>query len=146
MARSIPHASRFLEKSEPLCGLLREIARGEALLRAVRGALPPPVDAHCLNAALHQGSLTLVTDSPLWASRIRFFAPDLLRVLAAGGERAQEVRVRVQPRSGTPEPRAADRPRLAAATVEHLLQAAAGTDDPALANALRRLARAGAER
>ena len=35
--------------------------------------------------ALDDGRLSLLTDSPVWASRLRFAAPDLLAALAARG-------------------------------------------------------------
>lgn len=143
MARSIPHASRFLQHSGPLAPLLAEISRAEALLRAVNRCLPPPLDTHCLHATLHEGALTLVTESPVWASRLRFFAPEISRALSADYGRISGCRVRVRPQVVAAEHRDG-RPTLSQATVDHLLQAAAGAQDEAIAEALRRLARAGA--
>jgi hypothetical protein len=146
MAKPIAHASRFLRKSEALSTLLAEIARAQDLLSSVGAALPPPVKPHCLHAALHEGTLTLVTDSPVWAARMRFFAPDLVQALGTRHGPIRECRVRVQPRSAEPPARCGDGPRLSPATVDHLLEAAQDASGPAIADALRRLARAGAGR
>jgi hypothetical protein len=143
MARSIPHASRFLEHSGPLAPLLAEIARADALLRAVHRCLPPPLDSHCLHATLHEGTLTLVTESPAWASRLRFFAPEISHALGGDYGRISACRVRVRPQVVAAEHREGA-PTLSQATVDHLLQAAAGAQDGAIAQALRRLALAGA--
>jgi hypothetical protein len=112
------------------------------LQRQVRQALEPDLRPHCLHATLEAGRLTLVTDSPVWASRLRFAAPLLLVLLGGDGPAATEVRVRVAP---PPAERfgSGRRPalQLSATAVSHLLGAAAAMDDPDLAAALRRLAR-----
>jgi hypothetical protein len=116
------------------------------LQRRIRRALEPDLRPHCLHATLEGGRLTLVSDSPVWASRLRFGAPGLMAALA--GERpVTEVRVRVAPqaaaRSGLATQPAVT---LSAGTVSHLLGAAESMEDPDLAAALRHLAGSGARR
>lgn len=139
----ISHASRFLKRNDQIAALLAEIERSAALLRAVRGALPPPSDSHCLHAGLHQGILTLTCDSPTWAARVRFAAPQVQAALRGGYGKITSCRVRVQPQY-EPRRRAEGRPQLSPEAVGHLRRAADDMEDPRIAAALRRLAQAGA--
>lgn len=75
--KPLRHASRFLRDSEGTAPLLVLIDQQRQILRAVHDKLTPPLDNHCLHASLDEGKLTLVTDSPAWASRLRFFCPRL---------------------------------------------------------------------
>ncbi len=124
------------------------IDRQQRLLRAVRALLPSPLDAHCLYASIEGRTLTLVTDSPVWGSRLRFFAPELEPALAQTYGEIKACRVRIQPPSDQGLLRERKRPahRLAAGTITHLLETADGMGDTELADALRRLARTGAGR
>ena len=103
---------------------------------------------HCLHASLDGSRLTLVTDSPVWGSRLRFFAPQLDAALAGQHGYIRDYRVRVRPthaRAKT-EAHAKAKRGLSARTINHLMEAADGLEDPNLADALRRLATAGANR
>jgi hypothetical protein len=139
------HISSFLRRNQSVSGLLAGVERDARLLEAVRRALGGDLGPHCLHAVIEGGRLGLSTDSPVWASRLRFAAPVLVEALRAQGTAAAEVRLRVVPGSvprrqtGT----GGAQIRLSEATVTHLREAAASTDDPALAAALLRLARAG---
>jgi hypothetical protein len=99
-----------------------------------------------LHAALDAGELTLVTDSPVWSSRLRFFAPELESALAPRYGSIATRRIHIQPRATIPTraPGAARKYRLSARTRQHLMEAASGIEDAQIAAALRRLAKAGA--
>jgi hypothetical protein len=148
MARSIQHASWYLRSDDVVSSLVAAIRRDADLLTAVRRALPPPLDTHCLHAAVNDGVLVLTTDSPTWASRLRFSTPDLLKALAGKVCSVSCCRILVQPScgSGAAAPRQQRGARLSPAVADHLLEAAAATEDPELAEALRRVARAGGDR
>lgn len=148
MAKQIQHASRYLGASDSVAALLTAIEQNRKLLKAVRSKLPPPLDAHCLHAGLNEGVLTLITDSPVWGSRLRFFGPELTRKLEERYGRVETCRIRVQPLCARPLPEDGGRAarRLSAGTVKLLLDAADGLGDTDLALALRRLASAGAAR
>jgi hypothetical protein len=143
--KQIRHACRFLRSNERIAGYLAAVERNAKLLLDVRRALPPPLDERCLHAALDAGVLTLVTDSPVWSSRLRFFAPELQRGLARHYGPIATCRIRVQPRTVKPPsgPGANPRHKLSPRTAQHLMEAAAGIEDTELAAALRRLAKAG---
>jgi hypothetical protein len=95
-------------------------------------------------AAVSADVLTLGTDSQAWASRLRFLEPQILQSARdAGLPPARRVRLRVDPTwrpAPTPRPDAAPPARTPAAGAA-LAALAAGEPSPALAAALRRLAR-----
>ncbi len=126
-----------------LAAHLAQIERDQRLLRRVRQALPPPLRGQCLQASVSAAKLTLVTGSAAWATRLRFMAPDILQGLADKWPGLRECRVRIRP-IATGTPRQEDPSRagatLSPAAVSHLISAAEGLSDPALAAALRQLA------
>jgi hypothetical protein len=130
-----------LRHNEPIAGFVRAIERNQRLLREIRSILPPPLDAHCMHAALDDGVLTLITDSPVWSSRLRFFAPALEQQLGPRNGRICACRVRVQPSAAAPT--RVSRQKLSDQVVQHLIEAASGIEDDRLATALRRLASTG---
>lgn len=146
MPKNLRQASRFLHRNDRIAAYLATIERNTRLLRAIRNILPPPLDQHCLHAALDAGELTLVTDSPVWASRLRFFAPELENTLATRYGSIATRRVHIQPRATIPTqtPGETRKYRLSARTRQHLMEAAGGIEDAQIAAALRRLAKAGA--
>ncbi len=143
--KPLRHASRFLRDSEGTAPLLVLIDQQRQILRAVRDKLTPPLDNHCLHASLDEGKLTLVTDSPAWASRLRFFAPDLISALGLGLGRIEECRIRVQPPRSMGQGLGGEMkvPRLSPATARLLLDAADAQGETDLGRALRRLAGSG---
>lgn len=145
MPKNVRHACRFLEGNEKIAAFLGAIERNAALLRETRRALPPPLDEHCLLAVLDAGVLTLTTDSPVWSSRLRFFAPEIQRTLKPKYGDIGSCRVRVRPTAVAPRIEKPRRLRLSEETQQLLVDAAAGIEDVDLATALRRLAKAGAD-
>jgi hypothetical protein len=153
MAKRIQHASRFLRGSKGVSSLLDSVEQSRALLQKTRDALPSPLDAHCLHAGIEEGVLTLVTDSPAWGSKLRFFAPELILTLSEELGAVERCKVRVQPGSVAKKPleREAGAARLSENTVKLLLETAdrlgeRGMGETDLTLALRRLAKAGAAR
>jgi len=146
MAKRIQQACSFLRTNDGTAAFLAVIERNRMLLAAIRDKLPPPLDAHCLHASLEGGTLTLVTDSPVWGSRLRFFSPELMQISVAKQGSIEKCRVRVNP-PHTPRPNDGQRElinRLSGQTVKLLLDTADGLGETELAGALRRLAKAGA--
>jgi hypothetical protein len=95
MVRS-PRSVRHLLQDKPgLQRLEREIHAQESLLADVRRCLPADLASHCLNARLRVDTLVLHTDSPVWATRLRYLAPQLASVLAAEYPAVREVKIRL---------------------------------------------------
>ena len=147
MPNQFVQAFRFLRRNEKIASCMTAIERNAQLLREIRSVLPPPLDEHCLHASLEAGVLTLLTDSPVWSSRLRFFTPELVRNLTKSRGSIAACRIRVRPHALALStiPEAARKNRLSPRTVQHLIDAAAGIEDATIAAALRRLAKAGAE-
>lgn len=145
MTERFQQAYRFLRHSEEISDLLSAIERNTRLLRAVRLALPPPLDDHCHHASCKDGVLTLLTDSPVWSSRLRFFAPEIAQALAPRYGPISTWRFCVRPEASTPDWAAGDAraPRLSPQTARHLMETAGAIKDAGLAGALYRLAQAG---
>jgi len=113
----------------------------EALLQEL---LPAPLKEHCRVLAIRDETLILATNSPVWAARLRFHAPLLVKQLSDRGTvKLRTVRVRVRPpeKALAPPPvrrQAALRPGKSGAAA--LQQAAQTVSDPGLKTALLRLA------
>ena len=111
----------------------------EALLHEL---LPEPLKEHCRVLAIRDETLVLATSSPVWAARLRFHAPLLVKQLSDHQTvKLHTVRVRVRPpEKASPPPRrqAALHPGKAGAAA--LQQAAQTISDPGLKTALLRLA------
>jgi len=140
--RYFQQVSRFLRPDETTAVSLAAVQRNGRLLREIRDVLGSPLDEHCLHASLDGRVLTLVTDSPVWSSRLRFFAPEIELGLDTRYGSISAWRIRVRPSAG--ERRTGPTHKLSAAAVQHLIEAAAGIADARLAAALRRLAKTGA--
>jgi hypothetical protein len=130
----------LLRSNAALSDCLRRQRREDALLARVRDILSPSARPHCLDARVADRVLMLTLDSPSWATRLRYQAPDLLVGLV--DLRLSDVRIRARPDpQQPPRPARLQRLRLAPAAVDHLLAAAEGCVDPKIGEIFRRLAR-----
>jgi hypothetical protein len=119
------------------------VARAHALIAIERRFFAlienPLLPAHCRLANLRDTVLVLETDSPAWATRLRYSAPEMVHRLAAGDfPPVSEIRIRVRPPEAPTE--TTRRATLSAESAAHLRSAAAAISDAPLAAALRRLA------
>jgi len=96
--------------SRVLEGLARRTKAADAALVAVRSGLPAGLREPVWGAALDDGNLTVLVDSPAWASRVRYAVPEARLLWAAQLGEIRRVVVRVRPK---PEP---DQPVTAAGT------------------------------
>lgn len=104
--------------------------------------LPAPLNAHCRILSIRHTILVLAADSPVWAARLRFHAPQLKKQLAGQlpGKRCT-IHVRVRPPETVPPPQP-PKPvtRPGRQGVAALQQVARSISDPELKTALLRLA------
>ena len=121
------------------------VARAKVLMELevlLHKLLPAPLKEHCRVLAIRDETLVLATNSPVWAARLRFHAPLLVKQLSDHQTvKLRTVRVRVrppEPHSPPPRRQAALRPGKAGATA--LQQVAQTISDPGLKTALLRLA------
>ena len=64
--------------TENLASLAERAAKMDQLTQLVRTTLPNPLGEHVIAANLRDETIVVVTDSPVWASRIRFYSQDIL--------------------------------------------------------------------
>ena len=105
--------------------------------------LPAPLNEHCRVLAIKDETLIIASHSPVWAARLRFHAPLLVKQLSDHQTvKLRTVLVRVRPPEKTspttPRRQAALRPGKTGAAA--LQQAAQSISDPGLKTALLRLA------
>lgn len=85
----------LLNSGKVLTRLGRQLAAQAELLELVRSQLPQPLDEHCVSAILHQQNLTLLTDSPVWASRLRYLSRNLQQRLRQTGVKILSIKVKI---------------------------------------------------
>lgn len=82
----------------PLGELARQAARAGSLTELVSGCLPDEYAAHVRSAALSkQCELTITTESPAWAAKLRFESPQLLIALKERDLKVEKIQVKVRP-------------------------------------------------
>lgn len=113
-----------------------------ALETRLQALLPEPLKAHCRLLAVRGDILVLAADSPVWAARLRFHAPQLVKQL----NRTQTVtlhtiQIRVRPPERiVPAQRRQSMPRRSKNSTTALQQVAQTVSDAGLKTALLRLA------
>ena len=113
-----------------------------ALETLLQELLPEPLKAHCHLLAIREEILVLAADSPVWAARLRFHTPQLVKQLNRSQTvKLRTIRIRVRPpeKQVPAEHRKATIPRSKNSTAA-LQQVAQTVSDPGLKSALLRLA------
>jgi len=108
-------------------------------------ALSRHIDGSWRLARLDERELVLVVESPACASAARYRQRQILQAAAEVlGVRPKRVRFKIAALSARPRP--AEKRTLSEKAVSSIEEAARGTDDPRLREALQRLARHGRDR
>ena len=97
-----------------------------ALDKMLHELIPPPLNEHCRALNVAGTTLILAADSPVWAARLRFHTPQLVKQLSSEHPfdiRAVRIRVRPADRPAPPEKRQ-NRPRRTPLGAAALKQAA----------------------
>jgi len=133
----------LMHQQETLASLTSQARRQQQLLTQIREELPDPLGSHCLGAVLNGGTLKLLVDSPVWHAKLRFLTPQLLSTLRTNFPGLANIRVAVtrphEFKSKQPRKRRPHHSRQGASIVR---QGSGDVSDPALGQALKRLARA----
>lgn len=127
--------------------LLEAARRHDELARRCRNVLAAPVSDHIVSVIPGSGGrVTILVDSPVWASRIRFLTPALADALASSVPGIVPDRIRIRVHRTPPGETTGRRPgpsetRTLSTASRSLIRATADhIDNPDLARALRRLA------
>lgn len=125
--------------------LIEHCKRLERMSRLLLDRLPPSFAPHCRVAGIVRQTLVLHVDSPAWASKLRYYCPQLPADLCQQPDFGQlnDIRIKVVPpeilqTSSQPSP--AIRRSLPPAAARLLRDVAAATPNAALRDALLRLA------
>jgi len=105
--------------------------------------IPAPLSDHSRVLSLRDATLVLAADSPVWAARLRFHIPQLVKQLRDNpAVKVRTVKVRVRPPESPPAAEIGlPRPRqLTAGNADALQQTAHSVSDSGLKAALMRLA------
>ncbi len=134
---------QYLASDTTLTSLKARLAAQKTLKEQVKKLLQPPIDEQIENAVMHSRTLTLWVNSPVWASRLRYLAPQLLRQLKQEGLILDRIQPRVQVReSHKPSKRQMTRKaQLSPGSAEALRHTADSLQDRPLREALIRLSR-----
>lgn len=125
--------------------ILAQARKLEKLTMLLRNALPPECDGHYHVAAIHNDTLVIVTDSPVWTTRCRQLGPLILQTLKNKVPPIlQHVRIisRHGPVVSTHEP-AVVKHELSQQSSQHIAQTAAYIKDKPLKEALLKISRHG---
>jgi hypothetical protein len=117
----------------------------------LRGELPPESDGHYHVANIHDRTLVIMTDSPVWTTRLRQLGPRILTILQNSGRKnLLHIRVFSRPaRSPVARPPESvkTKPKHISLQSSRLLNQAASTiADEGLREALLKLARHASDR
>ncbi len=120
----------------------RELGRLTSLLRS---ELPPESDGHYHVAGVRDRTLVIMTDSPVWTTRLRQLGPKILGILQnSGNKHVLHVRVFSRPSRASaarpPAPAPASREPISPQSGRLIEQTASFIDDDGLRNALLKLA------
>ena len=91
---SVPQAALDALLAEPAGDPLRRALWLDALDRRLRPCLPSSLSAHARLANFSNGRLVFVVDSPIWRTKVRLAAPELLDAARSIGLDAAEVVVK----------------------------------------------------
>jgi hypothetical protein len=137
-----PKSVRHLLKDKPTLKRLElEISAQKALLGEIRALLPGDLAPHCVAARARASQLLIYADSPAWATRLRFLAPQLTSLLQSRYPTLHQARVKLLISRGAraPRPRKA---RHSDAGARIIQESALNTNESGLREALLRLSRA----
>lgn len=131
------------QDSHPLAKAIHRGKKLQQLSRLIQTFLDPELAGHCHVLNLRGTSLLLATDATVWATRLRYQIPMLLQALQqhASLKELKDIQIRVIPSNRATPPKQTKRPLALSVDSAHCLQQCAETiSDPALSQALQRLA------
>jgi hypothetical protein len=125
--------------------ILAQTRKLEHLTMLLRNKLPPECDGHYHVAAIHNSTLVIVTDSPVWTTRLRQLGPLILQTLKKKVPYSLQ-HVRIISRHG-PAVSIYETPvvkhELSQQSSQHIAQTAAYIKDKPLKEALLKISRHG---
>ncbi|MEX0951336.1 MAG: DciA family protein [Gammaproteobacteria bacterium] len=145
---SVQNLGSILRRNPQLLQMAEQLRHLATIRKILDEVLPPAVAAHTRAAAVNAGILTVHTDSPAWAAKLRFLTPDLLQAVHSHAQNhdnallatIKTVRVKSVPPTIPSEKTPVSLTPLSSQTARLLQDVALSIDDPKLRSALQRLA------
>lgn len=130
------------EKSGPLRRLAAHARNITSLGDRIHEFLGVPLNRHCRLANFSDQIVVVHADSPVWAARLRYLAPQLLHYLRTdcGKTHLNDLILRVKPFQQHAPDGDSSRLRLSTGSSELILSLASTISDPELKRALEHLA------
>ena len=121
--------------------LVKKARELDKLGQLVHACVPENCRQHIKVAGIKENSLVLITDTPVWSSRIRLYTNDILTMLKQHQlANVEAIKIRLSP-AGSIEPEKVAKKRFLDEDSSRLIQQTAESiDDPALKQALHKLA------
>jgi hypothetical protein len=142
--RSAKQVHKLLKASKRSSHLLRRAERSVQLTHDLRSLLPSPLASYCQVSDLTGHILTVVATSPVWAAKLRYLQPALLKAFGSipSLSQATEVNIKISKLSQpSPNPARSRKVHMSPRSAEHIRQVAEAIEDPALRESLLRLSR-----
>ena len=95
MAPRLKSVRHLLQDKPTLQRLEHALQAQKTLLADLRQCLPADLADHCAAAHIRENTLVVHTDSPAWATRLRYLAPQLVKALAGEYPAIQSVSIRL---------------------------------------------------
>ncbi len=119
MAPRLKSVRHLLQDKPTLQRLDRELKAQKSLLIDLRQCLSTDLAEHCASAHIRENTLVIHADSPAWATRLRYLAPQLVKAVAGEYPAVQAVSVRLMVEQPVPVPKATARHSDQAAQIIH---------------------------
>lgn len=135
----------ILKESRQFSFLLQKAQRLTDTGSLLQGLLPAPLNEHITVANTHHNTLILEVESAVWATQLRFYIPELLKKLQLIPEMSflKEVSFYVRPGEREIPPLEKKGPMMSLRSADLLREIADSIEDPALKEAMRKLANHG---
>ncbi|NKB38911.1 MAG: DUF721 domain-containing protein [Gammaproteobacteria bacterium] len=130
--------------TEAFAALQKRAAELQLIHEQIQSILPPPLGEHFTLANVNHNCLTLHTDSPAWAARLRFKTAEILNTIKplCDTNPPKSIRIKVVPPvSVSTKPK--HRQKMSGKNAQLILDTANSINDPLLRDALNRLSKRG---
>jgi len=142
--RSAQQVHKLLKASRRSSRLLQRVEHGRQLTHDLHSLLPSPLADYCQASDLTERTLTIVTSSPVWAAKLRFLQPTLLKAFSAKPRLSQvtDIKIKISKLAvNRQDPAPGRKVHMSPQSAEAIRQAAEAIEDPALRESLLKLSR-----
>jgi hypothetical protein len=133
----------FAKQSSQLSALIEHAKQLNRLTKILRGLTPEPLSRHIAVGNISATKLTLIADSPVWLTKLRYHAPEILKPFSiqTGLPQFRDVRYKVSPTFlQKPSTIVNKNNKLSSQAIAQIESVANALEDPKLKHALLRLA------